>query len=381
MSALTIGFAATCYGFRRVAHDLPLGPRNISYRRVKRLPFHRLPFAPDYWTQRYSFFPSPPVDAMHFFNGICVNRKLKWLSSIEMEFPRYFGDPPQSAIDRAFELMAQDNCRSLLPLSHAAKRHLLARIPAQWRKEIEPKVSVFTGGVSIAESATQVRQRYWESRREKPRVGFVGRAFWHKGGPALLEAVERVRSQGVDVQLLVVSALESHTHVYEPSDEEIAQVKRKLTETPWIEYHDRIPNDLVLQKMAECDVFLFPSIDESLGWVAIEAAGLGVPTISSNIFALPELVEDGVTGFTIPIPLDQDRRWTGIKALNPGNRPSYQETTAVLAEGIARKLEVLLGDESLRRTMGSAALRKFEASFSERAAVATLAPILETVVA
>ena len=379
MSGLTIGYAATCYGFRRVAHDLPLSSQDIGYRRVKRLPFYRLPFAPNYWVQRYRFFPAPRVDAMHFFNGICQNKKLPWISSIEMEFPRYFGRVPAGAIKRAYESMAESNCRGLLPLSQAAKNHLLARIPSALQNDIAPKVSVFTGGVSIPDDAIKARQRYWDQPHTTLRVGFVGRSFWHKGGPALLQAVQRIRSQGVNVELLVVSALEWSSHVYVASDAEIERARSFLNEAPWIEYHSWLPNDQVLRKMAECDVFLFPSFDESLGWVAIEALGLGIPTISSNIFALPEIVEHGVTGFNVEIPLDKDRRWTGIAALNPGSRPSYEQTSAQLADGIVAHLERLLADPSLRRSMSEAAVRRFETSFSESAAVSRFAPLLKTI--
>jgi hypothetical protein len=62
----------------RVSHGLPMAPYGIAYRRVRRLPLHRLPLAPAYWQNRYAFLPRPSVDAMHFFNGICV-AKIPWV--------------------------------------------------------------------------------------------------------------------------------------------------------------------------------------------------------------------------------------------------------------------------------------------------------------
>jgi N-acetyl-alpha-D-glucosaminyl L-malate synthase BshA len=45
------------------------------------------------------------------------------------------------------------------------------------------------------------------------------------------------------------------------------------------------------------DVFLLPSIQESFGLAALEAMACGVPVVASSVGGLPELIEDGVTGF------------------------------------------------------------------------------------
>jgi N-acetyl-alpha-D-glucosaminyl L-malate synthase BshA len=48
------------------------------------------------------------------------------------------------------------------------------------------------------------------------------------------------------------------------------------------------------------DLFLLPSIQESFGLAALEAMACGVPVVASRIGGLPEIIEDGVTGFTRP---------------------------------------------------------------------------------
>lgn len=50
--------------------------------------------------------------------------------------------------------------------------------------------------------------------------------------------------------------------------------------------------------LAIADLFLLPSEQESFGLAALEAMACEVPVVSSNAGALPEIVRNGVTGYT-----------------------------------------------------------------------------------
>jgi N-acetyl-alpha-D-glucosaminyl L-malate synthase BshA len=57
----------------------------------------------------------------------------------------------------------------------------------------------------------------------------------------------------------------------------------------------------VVELLRGSDLFLFPSQTESFGLAALEALACGVPVIASRTGGLPELIDDGVTGFLQPI--------------------------------------------------------------------------------
>lgn len=76
------------------------------------------------------------------------------------------------------------------------------------------------------------------------------------------------------------------------------------------------------------DVLVMPSHYESFGMVALEAMACGTPVIASHVGGLAFLIQDGKTGFTVPV----------------------QDPAA-----IGEKLRLLLSDNALREKMGAQA--------------------------
>ena len=65
------------------------------------------------------------------------------------------------------------------------------------------------------------------------------------------------------------------------------------------EQHDLVP------WLSSSDVFLLPSEQESFGLAALEAMACEVPVVASRVGGLPEVIDDGITGFLCP-PDDVD---------------------------------------------------------------------------
>jgi N-acetyl-alpha-D-glucosaminyl L-malate synthase BshA len=88
--------------------------------------------------------------------------------------------------------------------------------------------------------------------------------------------------------------------------------------------------DQVVPLLSVADVFILPSVQESFGLAALEAMACEVPVVASRVGGLPEVVEDGVSGFLHP-PDDLD--------------------------GMAASTLRLLTDSALQRQMAEAARR------------------------
>ena len=68
-----------------------------------------------------------------------------------------------------------------------------------------------------------------------------------------------------------------------------------------VEYLGKLSEKDLLANMYSADVFVVSSFIESYCLALAEALSIGVPTVSSNTSALPELINDEETGFLYPI--------------------------------------------------------------------------------
>lgn len=126
-------------------------------------------------------------------------------------------------------------------------------------------------------------------KRPQPRVPhegpvkilFVGADLERKGGLLLLEAFRALRPLGVELHLATRNTLppEPGLHVYnglKPNSPELKQL-----------YH-------------ESDIFCLPTSGDCLPMVLSEAGAAGLPTVSTRVAGIPEIIHQGETGLLIP---------------------------------------------------------------------------------
>lgn len=68
-----------------------------------------------------------------------------------------------------------------------------------------------------------------------------------------------------------------------------------------VDLYKNVPAADLKRLYASCTCLVAPSLSEGFGLPVIEAAMFGKPTIATNVGSLPELINDGVNGFIVPM--------------------------------------------------------------------------------
>jgi glycosyltransferase involved in cell wall biosynthesis len=168
------------------------------------------------------------------------------------------------------------------------------------------------------------------SRTGLPEITFVGRQLERKGGWRLIELHQNHLRDRCILNLVTLDAVPSLPGVavfndITPGDARLGEILRRST------------------------AFVFPSEIDQAPNAIIEAMAEGVPVVACRVAAIPEMVEDRVTGFLIDV--DDD-------------------------DGLLTAVQTLVGDEDLRQRMGAAGRARAERLFDARATTESLVDVL-----
>jgi len=182
--------------------------------------------------------------------------------------------------------------------------------------------------------------------RSRPAVVFVGRITRQKGLPYLLRAVEQLPP---DVQVVLCAGAPDTAEIAQEVATAVAQLQTQRDGVVWIE--QMLPRAELIAVLDACTAFVCPSIYEPLGIVNLEAMAVGLPVVGTATGGIPEVIDDSVTGFLVPI--DQADDGTGT----PTDPDRY---VADLAQALTR----MVADPEAARRMGAAGLERAREHFS-----------------
>ncbi|QIK79111.1 glycosyltransferase family 4 protein [Sphingomonas piscis] len=168
------------------------------------------------------------------------------------------------------------------------------------------------------------------------RLIVVGRLSAEKGVAGLLEALSLMRSDSAP-RLAVVGDGSLRA--------ELARQAEALGISERVDFLGALSEADTLSEIARSDVLVLPSFMEGLPMVLMEALALRVPVVASRVAGIPELVEEGKTGFLF----------------SPSN---WQE--------LATTLDRLVVDRALRRRLGDAGPARIAEEFDIRLSAAKL---------
>ena len=131
-------------------------------------------------------------------------------------------------------------------------------------------------------------------------IVYVGVLIPRKGVHFLINAFTKVATEFPDAHLSIIGKADDvrYARALKAQAHSLGLTKRVI-------FLDAMPQLELAERMAKGIVLVLPSLSEGLGRVVFEAMAAGTPVIGSNVGGIPEMIQDGVTGFLIP-PGDVD---------------------------------------------------------------------------
>ncbi len=266
--------------------------------------------------------PEDGIDLIFYNQGLLLSNQ-PYVSSIEGDYilTNHPEHSPQRDVNmntfsaRLYQrtilkhILLKKNLKKILFWSNRALTESLKVFP-----EIKDKSCVLYPSVELPEPGGK-------KEVERVRLLFVGGDWIRKGLLLLAEVFAELRKK-YDVELSVVT--EKTFSVVEPGED--------------LRVYYSLPYEQVFPRVyLESDVFVLPTRFETFGYSVLEAMACGLPVVTSGVYAMPEIVEDGKTGYLTP--------YGDVRVLE-------------------EKLVELIEDASLRKRMGRAGRRKAEEKFS-----------------
>lgn len=170
---------------------------------------------------------------------------------------------------------------------------------------------------------------------------FVGRIEPLKGLDVLIEAISIMHQNEVLKEnpfCLTIIGGEGEEST-EDENIEISRIKalsEKYGLRDLVTFLGKKNQDSLPYYYSAAEAVVVPSQYESFGMVALEAMACGTPVVASQIGGLAYLVQDGVTGFTVPVddPLELANRLTSL-ITDPGLRDRMGKQAVQVAQDYA----------------------------------------------
>lgn len=142
----------------------------------------------------------------------------------------------------------------------------------------------------LKEETDAIVQKYNLSNDVK-NVLFVGRLEKEKNIDVLIKAIQIVNRE-LKAQLLICG--------FGSGEDKLKQLVQELHLEECVKFLGRVPDDDLLKLYNFVNLFATASTVELQGLVVMEAMAFGLPIISSDGMALPELVQNGINGYIFP---------------------------------------------------------------------------------
>jgi len=151
--------------------------------------------------------------------------------------------------------------------------------------------------IRIVNPAVDLPVRTFTERKklnDPPVLFFLGYISKRKGLIYLIEALNMMKER--DFRVVIAGSKEMEP----PHFLECQNLISEFQLEDRIEFPGMIPREEVDYYFETSDIFILPSLHEGYGMVLKEAASFGIPIITTDVGAIPEVVKDGESALLIP---------------------------------------------------------------------------------
>jgi glycosyltransferase involved in cell wall biosynthesis len=193
---------------------------------------------------------------------------------------------------RIFEEQMLERSNMIIAVSNFTKRELL-----QYYKVKEAKIRVIHNGVDIHKFKPTD-----EKRKVKKELGFnpddiailsVGRLYARKGLFTLIESIPPVVQKHRNAKFIISGKGQSN------------ELKKLVKHAVELGVKDNIiftgyfPDAKLPKLYQAADIFAFSTFYENLPFAVLEALSSGLPTVTTNVGGIPEMIRNGKNGFLV----------------------------------------------------------------------------------
>jgi glycosyltransferase involved in cell wall biosynthesis len=291
-----------------------LSPMNLGIAAARFLGEHAVPFGQRQYDLIHSFFWDLRV------------YEVPWVHESDQSFGQFMegyasarGFIRTVAVDLfSFHLNA-GLCRAVITWSEWAKKGYV-------QDGVDPS-KIFV----IPPSFEQVFDR---KQHEEKNILFIGRDYVRKGGHIALEAFEALKEDFPNVQLLYVGKIED------------TKITKRIKGNNRIRYFPSVSRSVLENEIFPIsDLFFLPTRADAFAISVVEAMSRGIPVVASNLGALPEILENDISGLLSP-PNDLSSFTRNIaKLLGNANRMKR------MGEAVRKRVGLLFGIERTNRSL------------------------------
>jgi glycosyltransferase involved in cell wall biosynthesis len=185
--------------------------------------------------------------------------------------------------------------RFIIAISEYNRRFLHSIVPSQ---ETFDKTHIVHCGIDVRRFSPPARR----SQNDHPIILAVGRLVEKKGHPYLVKACKILVNQGYDFRCLIVGG--------GPQEPLLRRVIEENDLVSYVSLEGVVFQENLGRYLERADIFALPCVVASnqdmdgIPNTLMEAMAMGIPTISTTVSGIPELIEDGKTGLLVP-PRDE----------------------------------------------------------------------------